>query len=66
MKFTAKQAREIKESHRTSLGRVTDELRRAAKNGKDHVTIENLSLELSDKKEIIDAGFNITGNTISF
>lgn len=66
MEFTAKKAGEIRDSYKTSFGRVSDELRKAASNGESSVTIKNLSLSKEDEKGLTDAGFVIQGNTISF
>jgi len=66
MKFTAKQARELSDAYVTPLGRVIDTIRAAASSGESAAIINNLNLSESDEKELINAGYSISGNVISF
>lgn len=65
--FTAKDAREIvaKESF-TSRGWVIDQIKKAAKNNQQSITIPELKLTDVDKAQFIKDGFSITRNTISW
>lgn len=65
--FTAQDAREIvaKESY-TTRGYVIDQIRKAALNGQDAISIPGLRLKDEDKEQFINDGFMIDGNKFSW
>lgn len=65
--FTAQDAREIvAEESFSSKGYVIDQIRKAAKNSQQTVTIPDLKLVIEDQKALQEDGFKITGKTISW
>lgn len=66
-RFTAQDAREIvaKESF-TSRGYVIDQIRKAAKNDQQTITIPGLKLKKEDLEILQEDGFKISGKTITW
>jgi len=66
-KFTAQDAREIVATESfTSRGYVIDQIKKAARNEQESITIPDLHLSEMDKKQFITDGFKFTGKSISW
>jgi hypothetical protein len=66
-KFTALDAREIvAEESFSTPGYVKDQIKKAARNGQESVSITGLRLKASDEVEFKQNGFTIVGNNISW